>query len=124
MRFAAREPKDDGRMIDANCACGCALRLSTKDHADAARCIAQAGPGPYAKIKLEPAAAIRLKAEQPEPTKRVFCPSCDEPYEMAEYLVDALKSRGSVAPKCDACRGVTRQTEIDSDEYVNDGNGS
>jgi hypothetical protein len=110
--FTAREPKDDGRCIDAQCSCGCALKLSTKDHADAARCIAQAGPGPYAGIKLEPT-EHKVKAEKPEPTKRVFCPECDEPYEMAEYLVDALKSRGSEASKCGACRGESKQREIE-----------
>ena len=124
MRFATREPKDDGRCIDARCLCGCALKLSSKDFADAARCIAIAGPGPYSKIQLAPATEKARKAEKPEPTKSVECPECGCWYQMAEYLVDALESRGSVAPKCDACRGVTRQTEIDSDDYVNDGNGS
>ena len=124
MRFAVREQKDDGRCIDARCLCGCALKLSSKDFADSARLIALAGPGPYEKIQLAPATEKARKAEKPEPTKGVTCPECGDEYQMLEYLADALASRRAPAPKCDACRGGTRQTDIDSDEYINDGNGS
>jgi hypothetical protein len=126
VRFALREPKDDGRCIDARCMCGCALKLSSKDFADAARCIAQADPGPYMKLVRAPIAEQARKQEKPEPTKYVECPDCGCEYLMLEYLVDALTSRGSEAPKCGACRGEARQREIDidSDEYRADGNGS
>lgn len=125
MRFTAREPKDDGRCIDANCLCGCALKLSSKDFSDAIRCITLAGPGPYRKLERPQIAEQAEKTEKPEPMKHVECPDCGCEYLMLEYLVDALTSCKSPAPKCEACRsGKQREIDIDDDTYRSDGNGS
>lgn len=102
--------RDDGRCIQADCQCGCALRLSSKDFADAVRLFAQAGSGPYSAIRLEPATAERRARVESEPTKRVECPKCEEFYEMADYLVDVLAERNAPAPICEGCRGGTQRT--------------
>jgi hypothetical protein len=93
---------------DFKCACGCGLRLSRGDLADAMRLMSvfgAAGPRTYGVTFTNFADNTKTKREAEEPTERQLCPGCRfAVVEIPPFAAQLLRDRDAKWPKCLKCK--------------------